>query len=201
MWSSQSDEDMQDIEEEVLGGNAPEDPGQEVGAAESLDEEMEVMKNVFHRMSEKKARQKEQSQHECVQVYTTAFQKDVDVLYATAKKKRMAEAKNIAETIQSTVMRISEQKSHLTTVHETYQANFADGIARVEDELTRLQSLRETIVAAYESSKKQLDESFADAFANVDAAAKKLEDSSVHILADTSYLNAFQHEVARLTVD
>ncbi|EQC37498.1 hypothetical protein SDRG_05101 [Saprolegnia diclina VS20] len=202
MWSSQSDEDHDMLDDAASQAPAQEDPGQQVGGdGENLDEEMAAMKHVFQRMSEKKARQKTQGMADCVQVYTDAFQKDLDQLFALAKKKRIAEAQGVNSTIQTTMKQIEEHKRDLMTVHETYEANFTASIERVEQELERLKELRKTVVGAYDTGKQQVEASFKDAFANVDAMIVRLQADSSAVLVDTSYLDAFQAEAARFVIE
>ncbi|KAF0684363.1 Aste57867_23676 [Aphanomyces stellatus] len=206
MWSSQyseEDEGAQALSQSQEAGHDREvegenDPGVKLGDGEGLAEEMQAMKEVFLRMSEKKVRQKEQSQHDCVRVYSEAFQSDLDRLFATSKKARLTEAEKVDQSIQHTAMRLEEQKKELMDVHEAYEINFKASIETVELELERLKELRGKIVAAYEVGKQEVEKSFEEAFENLDAVTKRLHTQATEICGDSTYLKVFQSQVDRL---
>ncbi|KAG9401642.1 hypothetical protein AC1031_009498 [Aphanomyces cochlioides] len=203
MWSSQYSEDDEEsrveISQDVIQDEDVEkDPGLHVVAEEGIAEEMKAMKEVFLRMSEKKVRQKEQSQQDCVRVYVEAFQSDIERLFSNAKKSRVGEAEKVNRSIQTAASRLEEQKKELLEVHETYESNFKASIEKVQSELERLKELRAKIVSAYEQGKEEIQKAFDEAFANLDTVTKRLQHQATQIGGDVSYLQAFHEQVNRL---
>ncbi|OQS02960.1 hypothetical protein THRCLA_04721 [Thraustotheca clavata] len=205
MWSSESEEDysVRDSvdEQEASQVQGENDPGHHVGQVENMEEEMQAMKSVFLRMSEKKARQKDQGLQDCVRVYVDAFQKDVEQIHIAVKKKRTLESQNLGNTIQETKDRLDNQKRDLSELHNTYETAFNAGIERVEQALTQLGELRKKIVCEYDLRVQRVHASFDEASKKLDLAVSKLEDKSNEILSDIAYLRAFHAEVDRLITE
>ncbi|RHY60848.1 hypothetical protein DYB34_006632 [Aphanomyces astaci] len=206
MWSPQysdEDEDACDVSQSQdaireRDEYVDNDPGLKVVEGEGLTEEMNAMKEVFMRMSEKKVRQKEQGQRDCVRVYSEAFQSDVERIFTTSKKSCIAEAQKLNESIEQTSTRLEEQKKELMHVQESYECSFRESIENVTSELERLKELRAKVVDAYELGKHEVVKAFEEAFGSVDTMTSRLQGHAAQIYSDTSYVKAFQSQVERL---
>ncbi|TMW62369.1 hypothetical protein Poli38472_009862 [Pythium oligandrum] len=185
---------------QLRGGSTADDPFDDAAfkPSDTMAEEMNAMKQVFLRMSEKKVQQKEEKKAECKRLYKEAFRSDVEQIFKRANRTRIKTMEQVSHQIDSLKVELQASSDQLRSAHIAYKKKFDAELAHAESQTLELRSILKNIDAEYIKTKKGVDEEFEQVNAEMEESVQTFHTQLTDVWSDKSFIKVFRPQVDRL---
>lgn len=167
---------------------------------ESLEKEMNAMRQMFVLMSEKKRKQKEERCEEYKRMYIQAYSRDLSKVFRQAQKEAKEFQNEIDEDLKNRCEDLHQSQEQMVSFHQHGERFFRTEIDKVKKQILTMESLGKKLHQAYECGKKDIQIKFQQLNSQINQEMKQLQHNLDEIQYDTSFLKTFQPQWDRLTV-
>ncbi|GLE05031.1 hypothetical protein PINS_up014015 [Pythium insidiosum] len=163
-----------------------------------MAEEMNAMKQVFMRMSEKKVQQKEERKAECKRIYAEAFERNVDKLFKRASRSRAKTLDQITAKIDGLKKGLYAASEDLRDAHSAYSKKFDADIDQAQADIQRLRDILRELDGNYAAAQTRVQKEFETTFEDMEDQIQQLQGKLQDAWNDRSTLSAFRPQLERL---
>lgn len=167
-------------------------------SSQNMDDEMNAMRQMFVRLSEKKKKEEKQRVTDYKRAYINAFKNDVCKRFDKAKRERKECMKRVKDQIHAYQEDVNTINTNLVESHQVYIQNYQLSIENVRHELKKWKELSHHVQLSYDSILECCNKQFDQFERQLEHMLTKTQVKMIQAAQDKSYLSSFRPQVKRL---
>nr|CCA27037.1 AlNc14C446G11699 [Albugo laibachii Nc14] len=166
-----------------------------------MSDEMMAMKQVFLRISNKKAKQKEEKLNECKKECLETFQTEVNQMFKKALRSRDKALGIALNKISDLKNGVKSSNENLRTQHDEYTEAYGAECGKLNAHIVDMKNLLKLAKNKYNELIYVVEEEYGKLEQEISTSIDQLQTNLLDMSCDKSYLKEFQSQMKRIQSD